>query len=210
MSPLLPNLLAGQDLPAPPQQERSRLKRQKLLDAALLLFQEHGYDATSIEDIAQQAGVAVGGFYQHFRSKRQVLLVLMDGLLQEFGKMDLQLGSEANIATLTPIVRNALTIDWAYAGAYRAWREAILQDAALSALNRQVTDWTRTRLVEVLKGMQQLPGARSNLDTATMAWVLDLWFWQLAGTPADNLDAIVRVVTDLLYHALFQDEPSLG
>ncbi len=210
MSPLLPNLLAGQDLPAPPQQERSRLKRQKLLDAALLLFQEHGYDATSIEDIAQQAGVAVGGFYQHFRSKRQVLLVLMDGLLQKFGKMDLQLGSEANIATLTPIVRNALTIDWAYAGAYRAWREAILQDAALSALNRQVTDWTRTRLVEVLKGMQQLPGARSNLDTATMAWVLDLWFWQLAGTPADNLDAIVRVVTDLLYHALFQDEPSLG
>jgi AcrR family transcriptional regulator len=210
MSPLLPNLLADQDLPAPPQQERSRLKRQKLLDAALLLFQEHGYDATSIEDIAQQAGVAVGGFYQHFRSKRQVLLVLMDGLLQEFGKMDLQLGSEANIATLTPIVRNALTIDWAYAGAYRAWREAILQDAALNALNRQVTDWTQTRLVEVLKGMQQLPGARSNLDTATMAWVLDLWFWQLAGTPADNLDAVVRVVTDLLYHALFQDEPSLG
>jgi AcrR family transcriptional regulator len=210
MSPLLPNLLAGQDLPAPPQQERSRLKRQKLLNAALLLFQEHGYDATSIEDIAQQAGVAVGGFYQHFRSKRQVLLVLMDGLLQELSKMDLQLGSEANVATLTPIVRNALTVDWAYAGAYRAWREAILQDAALSALNRQVTDWTRTRLVEVLKGMQQLPGARPNIDTATMAWVLDLWFWQLAGTPADNLDAIVRVLTDLLYHTLFQDESSLG
>ncbi len=210
MSPLLPNLLADQDLPAPPQQERSRLKRQKLLDAAMLLFQEHGYDATSIEDIAQQAGVAVGGFYQHFRSKRQVLLVLMDGLLQEFSKMDLPLGPEANIATLTLIVRKALTVDWAYAGAYRAWREAILQDAALSALNRQVTDWTRTRLVDVLKGMQQLPGARPNLDTATMAWVLDLWFWQLAGTPADNLDAVVRVVTDFLYHALFQDESSLG
>jgi AcrR family transcriptional regulator len=210
MSPSPPNLLADQDLPAPPQQERSRLKRLKLLDAALLLFQEHGYDATSIEDIAQQAGVAVGGFYQHFRSKRQVLLVLMDGLLQELSKMDLPLGPEANIATLTLIVRKALTVDWAYAGAYRAWREAILQDAALSALNRQVTDWTRTRLVDVLKGMQQLPGARPNLDTATMAWVLDLWFWQLAGTPADNLDAVVRVVTDFLYHALFQDESSLG
>ena len=210
MSPLLPNLLADQDLPAPPQQERSRLKRQKLLDAALLLFQKHGYDATSIEDIAQQSGVAVGGVYQHFRSKRQVLLVLMDGLLQELSKMDLQLGPVANIVTLTPIVRRALSVDWAYAGAYRAWREAILQDAALSALNRQVTDWTRTCLVEVLKGMQQLPGARPNLDTATMAWVLDLWFWQLAGTPADNLDAVVRVVTDFLYHALFQDEPSLG
>jgi AcrR family transcriptional regulator len=210
MSPSLPNLLAGQDLPASPQQERSRLKRQKLLDAALLLFQEHGYDATSIEDIAQQAGVAVGGFYQHFRSKRQVLLVLMDGLLQELSQMDLQLGAEANIVTLEHIVRKALSVDWAYAGAYRAWREAILQDSALSGFNRQVTDWTRTRLLNVLKGMQQLPGTRPNLDMETMAWVLDLWFWQLAGTPADNLDAVVRVVTDLLYHALFQDERSLG
>ncbi len=210
MSPSLPNLLAGQDLPAPPQQERSRLKRQKLLDAALLLFQEHGYDATSIEDMAQQADVAVGGFYQHFRSKRQVLLVLMDRLLQEFSKMDLQLGPEANIVTLESTVRKALSVDWAYAGAYRAWREAILQDSALSTLNRQVTDWTRTRLVEVLRGMQQLSGARPDLDIATMAWVLDLWFWQLAGAPADNLDAVVQVVTDMLYHALFQDEPSLG
>lgn len=206
MSPSLPNLLAGQDLPAPPQQERSRLKRQKLLDAALLLFQEHGYDATSIEDIAQQAGVAVGGFYQHFRSKRQVLLVLMDGLLQELNQMDLQLGAEANIVTLEHIVRKALSVDWAYAGAYRAWREAIWQDSALSGFNRQVTDWTRTRLLDLLKGMQQLPGTRPHLDMETMAWVLDLWFWQLAGTPADNLDAVVRVVTDLLYHALFQDK----
>jgi hypothetical protein len=32
-----PDLLAEQDLPAPAQQEGSRLKRQKLLDAALLL-----------------------------------------------------------------------------------------------------------------------------------------------------------------------------
>src|SRR5438132_1312149 len=73
-----PDLLAGQHLPPPPQQERSRRKRDALLQSALALFAERGYEQTSIEDIAHQAGVAVGGFYQHFTSKRQILLVLMD------------------------------------------------------------------------------------------------------------------------------------
>src|SRR5258708_10793939 len=77
-----PDLLAGQELPPAPQQERSRRKREALLEKALALFAERGYEQTSIEEIARAAGVAVGGFYQHFTSKRQILLVLMDRLLQ--------------------------------------------------------------------------------------------------------------------------------
>src|SRR5436305_12349290 len=78
-----PDLLAGQHLPPLPQQERSRRKRDALLQSALTLFAERGYEQTSIEHIAHRAEVAVGGFYQHFASKRQILLVLMDQLLQE-------------------------------------------------------------------------------------------------------------------------------
>ena len=78
-----PDLLARQQLPPAPQQERSRRKREALLEKALALFAERGYEQTSIEEIAHAAGVAVGGFYQHFTSKRQLLLVLMDRLLQD-------------------------------------------------------------------------------------------------------------------------------
>jgi AcrR family transcriptional regulator len=201
-----PDLLAEQDLPAPPQQERSRLKRQKLLDAAMLLFYERGYEATSIEDIAKQAGVAVGGFYQHFRSKQQVLLVLMDGLLQQVSAINLQMGTGDPVTALEQVVRTGLTIDWAHAGAYRAWREAIVRDPELNAMNRRITAWSMARLVVTMKEIQQLPNARQGLDIEMTAWVLDLMFWQVAGTPSDNLDAVVRVVTDLLVHALFKDE----
>ncbi len=72
-----PALRAGQRLPPLPQQDRSRRKRAALLAAALALFAERGYEATSIEEIARRAGVAVGSFYQHVASKRQVLLVLI-------------------------------------------------------------------------------------------------------------------------------------
>ncbi|TMD58085.1 MAG: hypothetical protein E6I91_21790 [Chloroflexi bacterium] len=69
----------------------------------------------------------LAGFYQHFASKRQILLVLMDRLLQEASMLTLEAKSAAlpdirdGIARL---VRQALAVDWAYAGAYRAWREA--------------------------------------------------------------------------------------
>jgi len=78
-----PDVLAGQRFPPASRQERSRRKREALLTSALVLFGERGYEAASIEEIARRAGVAVGGFYQHFASKQQVLLVLMDLFLAE-------------------------------------------------------------------------------------------------------------------------------
>ncbi|HEX6779203.1 MAG TPA: helix-turn-helix domain-containing protein, partial [Ktedonobacterales bacterium] len=89
MSSARPDLLAGQQFPPLPKQTRSRQKRDALLQSALALFAEHGYEETTIEEIAHHAGVAVGGFYQHFASKRQILLVLMDLLLQEAAALTL-------------------------------------------------------------------------------------------------------------------------
>ncbi len=76
-----PNLLAGEDLPPEPQQRRSLEKRVQLKAAALALFGDKGFERTSVDDIASRANLAVGGFYLHYRSKRQLLLALMDDLL---------------------------------------------------------------------------------------------------------------------------------
>ena len=77
-----PNLLAGEDLPPEPQQKRSLENRVQLKIAALALFGEKGFERTSVEEIARRANLAVGGFYLHYRSKRQLLLALMDDLLR--------------------------------------------------------------------------------------------------------------------------------
>jgi AcrR family transcriptional regulator len=76
--PSRPNPIAGERLPRSLSQARSRITRQRLLRAAMDLFSRDGYEAASIAAIAKRAGIAVGGFYQYFRSKRQLLLVLMN------------------------------------------------------------------------------------------------------------------------------------
>lgn len=49
--------------------------RQRILTEALRLFSQHGYRGTRVSDIEHAAGLSpkAGGFYRHFRSKREVL-----------------------------------------------------------------------------------------------------------------------------------------
>jgi len=50
---------------APTKGETTRLT---IEDAAVELFMEHGYHATSMRQIAERAGLALGGIYNHFAS----------------------------------------------------------------------------------------------------------------------------------------------
>lgn len=59
-------------------QPRSEETRSRILDAALDCFSERGYDATSVVDICQRAGVSKGAFYYHFASKQALFVALLD------------------------------------------------------------------------------------------------------------------------------------
>lgn len=112
-----PNLLAGEDLPANPRQKRSIEKRERLKTAGLALFAEKRFEGASIEDIASRARLAVGGFYQHFRSKRRLLLVLMDELLEKLSRLDLRpQGMSDPRSSLRALLKGAFSHDLHYLG----------------------------------------------------------------------------------------------
>ncbi|HWC24626.1 MAG TPA: helix-turn-helix domain-containing protein [Flexivirga sp.] len=48
--------------------------RERLILAALDLFTEQGYDATTVAQIAERAGVAKSTFFRHFPDKRELLV----------------------------------------------------------------------------------------------------------------------------------------
>jgi AcrR family transcriptional regulator len=55
-------------------------RRRQLLDVALERFAAKGFHATSMEEIAEAAGVTKPVLYQHFRSKRGLYLELLDDM----------------------------------------------------------------------------------------------------------------------------------
>jgi AcrR family transcriptional regulator len=48
--------------------------RGRILDAALSLFRQRGFDETTMRDIAAEAGVATGAAYYYFRSKEELVM----------------------------------------------------------------------------------------------------------------------------------------
>jgi AcrR family transcriptional regulator len=48
--------------------------RARILDAALRLFRDRGFDATTMRDVAAEAGVATGAAYYYYRSKEDLVM----------------------------------------------------------------------------------------------------------------------------------------
>ncbi|QIB66072.1 TetR/AcrR family transcriptional regulator [Kineobactrum salinum] len=58
-------------------------RRNHILDAALQCYIDHGFDKMSLAEICATAGISMGAFYKHFRTKHEVILALADRSLSE-------------------------------------------------------------------------------------------------------------------------------
>jgi AcrR family transcriptional regulator len=63
-------------------QQRSEETRAKILESSIKLFSDRGFNAASVDDICEEAGVSKGAFYHHFETKQTLFLALLDGWLQ--------------------------------------------------------------------------------------------------------------------------------
>lgn len=64
--------------PRVPNSERRKSSIKSVLDSALTLFVTQGYDATSMDDIAGQAGLTKGAVYFYFKDKLSLLHALLE------------------------------------------------------------------------------------------------------------------------------------
>ena len=67
---------------------RSERSRKHILDAALKLFSHRGYGATSVNDIAEEAGLSKGNLYHHFPDKETIFRDLLDRYFEAISRPD--------------------------------------------------------------------------------------------------------------------------
>jgi len=159
-----------------------------ILDAAVKLFSEKGYDAVSMRGIAAQAGVSKANIYHHFESKealyRAILFTSASELSRLVSDLAMSTGSfESRIldfATghLGHLEGNALT-------SRVIMREAFSGDDTHSKmLVDEVFGEIFARLVSIFKSGQRDGVLRPDLDPAICATLLigaDVFFFQARG-----------------------------
>lgn len=69
------------DAATAPRRGRPGYDREGVLAVAVQVFNEQGYDATSVADLAQRLGLTKSALYHHFSSKEEVLAVALDTAL---------------------------------------------------------------------------------------------------------------------------------
>jgi AcrR family transcriptional regulator len=55
--------------------------RERILATAAALFQEKGYDGTSMNELARRVGITAAGLYWHFSSKEEILIEYLESVL---------------------------------------------------------------------------------------------------------------------------------
>ena len=75
---------------------RGQDTRNLILQTSLALFSKNGYDATSVAEICQSAGVSKGAFYHHFPSKHDLFLTLMTEWLDQVDSWFLEARTESD------------------------------------------------------------------------------------------------------------------
>ena len=87
--------------------------KQKILDEALRLFSERGYDAVSVGEIAQAVGIKAPSLYNHFPGKQAIFEAIVESTAARYeadtGKIDIHVQNAAqDIPVFTEITEDVL------------------------------------------------------------------------------------------------------
>jgi AcrR family transcriptional regulator len=161
--------------------EKARETRRRILRAAGDLFVEQGYGATSLQEVADRAGVAVQTIYFVFGNKRTLLKELSDVTIagddEPVATMDRPwfrdaMAAETAGAHLRAHVRGTREILERVAAITNVWTTAVATDPEIAALWQDDEDPRFVVHAAAAKALVAKPGARDDVAAEQAADVL--------------------------------------
>jgi AcrR family transcriptional regulator len=124
-------------------QEVRAVTRARLLNSALELFASRGYAATSVDAIAEAAGVSAGLLYHHFDSKAAVLNAIFEQSLTDVQATFAAADQETDPADRLPaLLRSAAAIVPRHRNFWAVWYGLRMQRDVLKSLGPSVVEFT--------------------------------------------------------------------
>jgi AcrR family transcriptional regulator len=99
-------------VPAAPRRGRPGYDLESLLAVAVTVFNERGYDGTSMEDLARRLGISKSSIYYHVESKEELLALALDRALDGLFAVadEVKASDEPAIQRLERLVRGSVSV----------------------------------------------------------------------------------------------------
>ena len=154
-----------------------RNTRERIQQIAIELFNEQGYDRTSLREIAEELGVTKAALYYHFKTKEDIAASYFDDFLGQVEKLQLWAEEQPNtMPTRHEILRRYASILHSHAQTLKFMHQNM---PALRHLDRGDCFKSRMRQLQRLL-MPSEPDAKQRLRaidaimTMHMAWFLEV------------------------------------
>ena len=201
-------------VPADPKQARSKKTKEKIVQAAIRLFEERGYEKTTSNDIASEAGVSVGSFYVYFSDKRQLLFTIFDRLADELyknifdGLKPEHLFDSDLRRRIRHAVANTITDKQKHAGLHRVVSELLLKDADFAALHKVVMSRSMTKLHELIS-LARKAGLTYDIDVEAAAFMVQRVVFDISQDYVTRCcefdqERAIDALADMIYRFVFK------
>ena len=158
-------------------QPRSEKTRAAIMAASAALFSQAGYEAASVAQICEQAGVSKGAFYHHFPSKQDLFLAILEDWLAGLDSR-LENARAGDESVPQSLLRMAGTIGEVFRVAsgqlpmfmefmVRASRDQAVWNAAIAPYRRY-----QRRFASLISAGQREGSIRADVDPQAAAWAL--------------------------------------
>lgn len=200
--------------------EKGRQTRQRLVDAAITVFQRDGIFAARIGDIAEEAGVSKAAYYRYFDTKDQVLeVVVEEAIKSNYGALSASDPAERDLPILERLRlanRRYLQSYLENALAFRLVEQHVATDLTFKQARRAAVGRFVPRLARTLGNLMEAGEVDQFCDPTYLAESLGAMLDRTAYVNfvlrgRDELPAGVAETIDLIWaNVLGVKDPALG
>ncbi len=188
--------------------EQGKQTLRRLLDAAIVVFDERGYHHTRVDDITRRARTSHGTFYLYFAGKEDLFQALIADVTEEMRLLAETLPpiqpSKAGYGELRTWLGRFYDLYQHYHPVIRAWTEANAQNAEMARSGALVLRRFIHQLVRRVGEVERLPV--SDPDAAALAMVSMVErasFYAVIGLVPVDREALLDSLASILHVGLF-------
>jgi len=160
--------------------------KEKINSAALKVFLQKGYDATSISDVVTECKITKGGIYHHFKNKEELFIEAIDYLFDRFEELEksmysgstnlkqilqLYFGSLSDISEVLGEMTGSENID--VKNFYMLMTNAFMKFPQIREKHGKLHLKNQEILVELIRAAQREGVIKNNIDCETLAFMIN-------------------------------------